>query len=219
MTEIRFCGGSSVWGLHDDRPHRGFTGRIKTHYEASQEAGKNPAYCVQIDAKHGRTLPEVVSRLSVHLSEPTDQRRIVVCIVGASDQRLPQVDAPPVVALPKFRQSLKDLGSLCAEKNAELVMIGFHPIDDNNTQPFPVTKEYFSDGRLKEYTAEVETYANGERLPFIPTWEALGGGTKDFDQYVSWDGLHLNAAGHIAMVHAVLPSLDAIVMRDKVAAS
>jgi lysophospholipase L1-like esterase len=207
MARVFVWGGSTVYGLHDPEG-LGFAGRLKSTMMKRMQTGERPAPEVVVSGMHGRTLNQILGGISLDVASFLRGRTVGVFLVGASDSRIPRGGSEPKAPLAYFKEDLGKLALICEEHAIRPVYLGFPPIDNERTNPFGPTGEYFSDDRIQAYVGAVEAHANSTGATFVPTWSALSGGKEEFRRYLSFDGLHQNELGHAAVHDLLLPAVD-----------
>lgn len=188
MSRIFLNGDSITYGYWDEQ-HGGWANRLKTKVMQSRDYSHE----VINFALGNQTLNKIVDRFPSQLEIYGRAKSLGIFMLGGSDSVIRRGQTLPQNPLSDFERQLRQLGGIVTNSRVTPIFVGMYPVDEERSNPSPVTGDCFTTEWGLKYNDAIKKYAESIDAPYVnlePVW--------DFSdkEVFSFDGVHPSELGH-----------------------
>jgi hypothetical protein len=157
---------------------------------------------------------ESIGKTAIRLGQEFDAfgeaigNTLITALLGTYDHVRRVGSKKPITSEAVFQAGLGKVLDICKFYDADLALLGLPPIDGarmlEGKSRGQVVLDIFEDDRRLKYEDIVRDFADRNNLLFREVRESLGGTATKAAGFVSFDGVHCNAAAHSILTYHAL---------------
>lgn len=211
MKQIFISGASIAYGVCG--PNGGWADMLKLRLHNIQYGKKNVKEKFEIYnfSKSGYRINDVTDSLFHDIKYRRDENSesIIILSVGLNDTKSKLTPDNYVSSLDQYSQNLQDLFDVAKKISPTIFFVGYSQVNEKLVNPKvnlpPIGNSYFANERIKLFNDKCKELCKKNKIEHLDMFSSA---PRNWNSYLSSDGLHPNNEGHKWIFNKVWGSVE-----------